>query len=333
MAGGATQRGGAEPFALKPPFAPIIVNRPARPIPGPLRVTLFNARGGVYLEGIGDCLSRPPLGQSSLMLLCESDWGTKRSGQREVAAELAKRLNMSFAYVPEFGIPQADGTHKSFLGNAILSTVPLNEVRAVALPWPLPERRNAMLRHRVGRHTGLITTARFGHREVTVGVVHLASHCDPETRDQQMAAYLAAFPKGGPAIIGGDLNTTTTVLLSPTVRPDDARGAMLNWWREVLRTGVHMALRPSRFHWPQPYEPLFKRLRTAGLKIDEVNAMGKPTFTFSRVIPSRCRPKLDWFAVRELQAIPGSAAVLPPRRSVFSARLSDHDFVTVELDL
>jgi endonuclease/exonuclease/phosphatase family metal-dependent hydrolase len=331
MAGGATQRGGAEPSALKPPFAPIIVNRPPRLVPGPLRVTLFNARGGADLEKIGDCLSRPPLGQSSLMLLCESDWGTKRSRQREVAAELARRLNMSFAYVPEFGIPQADGTHKSFLGNAILSTVPLNEVRAVALPRPLPELRK--MRHHVGLKTGLITTARFGHRDVTVGVVHLTSHCDPEARDKQMATYLAAFPKGGPAIIGGDLNTTTTVLQTRAIRPDDVRRAMLNWWRELLRICVLVALRPSRFHWPQPYEPLFKRLSTAGLKIDEVNVMGKPTFTFSRAIPPRYRPKLDWFAVRELQAIPGSAAVLPPRRSVFSARLSDHDFVTVELDL
>src|SRR5499427_6793390 len=182
MAGGATQRGEAEVSALKPPFPPIIINRPARPVPGPLRVTLFNARGGVYLEGMGDCFSRPPLSQSSLVLLCESDWGTKRSGQREVAAELARRLNMSFAYVPEFGIPQADGTHKSFLGNAILSTLPLNEVRAVALPRPLPERPTAMLRHRVGLNTGLITTARFGHRDVTVGVLHLASQCDPEAR-------------------------------------------------------------------------------------------------------------------------------------------------------
>jgi hypothetical protein len=94
-----------------------------------------------------------------------------------------------------------------------------------------------------------------------------------------------------------------------------------------------VALRPSRFQWPQPYEPLFARLRAAGLKIDEVNVMGKPTFTFSRVIPPRYRPKLDWLAVRELKAVPGSAAVLPPRRSMFSARLSDHDFVTVELDI
>ena len=240
---------------------------------------------------------------------------------------------MSFAYVPEFGIPQADGTHKSFLGNAILSTVPLNEVRAVALPRPLPERPTAMLRHRVGLNTGLITTARFGHRDVTVGVLHLASQCDPEARDRQMATYLAAFPKGGPAIIGGDLNTTTTVLLSPTIRPEEVRCATLTWWRELLRICVRVALRPSRFHWPQPYEPLFKRLRAAGLKIDEVNVMGKPTFTFSRVIPPLYRPKLDWLAVRELKAVPGSAAVLPPRRSVFSPRLSDHDFVTVELDI
>ena len=304
--------------ALNPPFPPIIVNRPARAVPGPLRVTLFNARGGVYLEGIGDCLSRPPLGQSSLMLLCESDWGTKRSGEREVAAELARRLNMSFAYVPEFGIPQTDGTHKSFLGNAILSTAPLSEVRAVALPRPLPERANSMLRHHVGLNTALIVRTRFRHQEVTVGVLHLASHCHPQARDQQMATYLGVFPKGGPAIIGGDLNTTTTVLQNG---------------RDLLRTFARMFLRPSRFHWPQPYEPLFRRLSAAGLKVDDVNVMGKPTFTFTRAIPPRYRPKLDWLAVRGLKAVPGSAAVLPARRSWFSPRLSDHDFVTVELDI
>jgi len=318
MAGGATQRGKPELSALEPPFAPIIVNRPARPVPGPLRITLFNARGGIYLEGIGDCFSRPPLSQSSLVLLCESDWGTKRSGEREVAAELARRLNMSFAYVPEFGIPQADGTHKSFLGNAILSAVPLTEVRAVALPRPLPERRNPLMRYRVGLNTGLITSARFRHQDITVGVLHLASHCDPQARDQQMATYLAPFPQAGPAIIGGDLNTTTTVLQSR---------------RDILRTFAQVFLRPSRFHRPQPYEPLFRRLSAAGLRVDDVNVVGKPTFTFTRVIPPRYRPKLDWFAVRGLKAVPGSAAVLPARRSLFSSRLSDHDFVTVELDI
>jgi endonuclease/exonuclease/phosphatase family metal-dependent hydrolase len=318
MAGEATQRGEAEPSALKPPFAPIIINRPARAVPGPLRVTLFNARGGVHLQGIGDCLSRPPLGQSSLMLLCESDWGTKRTGKREVAAELARRLNVSFAYVPEFGIPQADGTHKSFLGNAILSTVPLTEVRAVALPRPLPERGNPMLRRRVGLNAALIAKTRFRHQEITVGVLHLASHCDPEARAQQMATYLAAFPKAGPAVIGGDLNTTTTVLQSG---------------RDMLRTFVQVFLRPSRFQAPQPYEPLFRRLSAAGLSVDDVNVTGKPTFTFTRVIPPRYRPKLDWLAVRGIRAVPASAAVLPARRSLFSSRLSDHDFVTVELDI
>jgi len=252
------------------------------------------------------------------MLLCESDWGTKRSGEREVAAELARRLNMSFAYVPEFGIPQVDGTHKSFLGNAILSTVPLSEVRAVALPRPLPERGNYMLRHRVGLNTALICKARFRHQDVTVGVLHLASHCDPRARDQQMATYLAAFPQAGPAIVGGDLNTTTTVLQSE---------------RDILRTFAQMFLQPSRFHRPQPYEPLFRRLSAAGLRVDDVNVMGKPTFTFTRAIPPRYRPKLDWFAVRGLKAVLGSAAVLPARQSLFSRRLSDHEFVTVQLDI
>jgi len=45
------------------------------------------------------------------------------------------------------------------------------------------------------------------------------------------------------------------------------------------------------------------------------------------------RPKLDWIATRGLKFVPRSAVVIPARRSFFSGRLSDHDFVTVELEL
>ncbi|MGO9452104.1 MAG: endonuclease/exonuclease/phosphatase family protein [Candidatus Binataceae bacterium] len=306
-----------QPF-LAPLFEPIVSNRPGRHIPGPLRVTLFNARGGVHLEGIAACFARPPLNRSSLILLCESDWGTERTDRREIASELAERLQMSFAYVPEFGRPAGDGTHKSFLGNAILSTMPLETVRAVAMPLPAPERLSEFVRRRVGLPTGLIVRARFGGRDVTVGVVHLASHCDPFERERQMATYMAEFPPHGPAIFGGDLNTTTTELMT---------------LRALLSTCAHMLIMPWRFHSPQRYEPLFERIFERGLTIEGVNVPRRPTFTFSRAVPTMFRPKLDWIATRGLRSVPRSAAVIPARRSFFSARLSDHDFVTVELEL
>lgn len=310
--------GFAGQFSLAPAFKPIVSNRAERHLPGPLRVTLFNARGGVHLEGIAACLARPPLNRSSIILLCESDWGTERTDRREIASELAERLQMSFAYVPEFGRPAGDGTHQSFFGNAILSTVPLENVRAVAMPLPAPEMVSRVLRRRVGLPAGLIVRARFGGRDVTFGVAHLASHCDPFERERQMATYMAEFPPHGPAIFGGDLNTTTTELMT--------MGAL-------LRTCARMLITPWRFHSPQRYEPLFERIFERGLTIEGVNVPRRPTFTFSRAVPTMFRPKLDWIATRGLRSVPRSAAVISARPSFFSARVSDHDFVTVELEL
>jgi hypothetical protein len=45
------------------------------------------------------------------------------------------------------------------------------------------------------------------------------------------------------------------------------------------------------------------------------------------------RPKLDWLAIRELRPIAGTAAVITPRSPSLMRRVSDHDFVTVELEL
>jgi len=311
-------QGAAERPALKPFFEPTIVNRPVRSIAGPLRVTLFNAQGAIEIEKIAQCLSQPPLSTSSIVLLCESDWGTHRSGRRETARELADLLKMSFVHVGEFGIPLKDGGHGSLLGNAILSVAPLEEIRAVAIPMPQVERANPILHRRVGFPTGLVCRLRFGQGDLTVGVVHLSSHCDPISRDDQMAAYMAQFPGEGPAILGGDLNTTTTDLLSG---------------RSYLKTLARMLVTPWRFHSPQRYEPLFQRLAAAGLLVDGVNRMRKPTFTFGRIIPPLFRPKLDWLAVRGLKPVRGSAAVIQARPSFFSHRVSDHDFVTAELDL
>jgi len=227
---------------------------------------------------------------------------------------------MSFAYVPEFGIPNGDGTYRSFLGNAILSAAPVEDVRAVALPLPLPipDALNRRLRRRVGIPAGLIVKARYGGRDITIGVVHLASHCGPEGRAEQMDAFLAEFPADGTAILGGDLNTTTTTLAT-----GDA----------FMRACGLMMINPRRFRRPQRYEPVFRRLSEAGLELDSVNAPYKPTFTFNRAIPPAFRPKLDWIGVRGLAPVAGSAAVVPARPSFFSRRVSDHDFVTVELEL
>ena len=58
-----------------------------------------------------------------------------------------------------------------------------------------------------------------------------------------MASFMASFPAAGRAIFGGDLNTTTTDLLTMA---------------SVARLAPAMLLNPRRFRSPERYEPLFE---------------------------------------------------------------------------
>ncbi len=306
-----------------PHFPPVVVNRAARGPRSRLRVVLLNAAGGQRFREVAACLKRPPLQGADVILLCEVNAGTKRSQLCDLATELAELLEMSSAYVPEFGLvpPGSESEIVSYMGNAILSAAPFEEVAAVAMHRPgAPMAWPRRIRHwtRVGTPTGLIARVKFGADEVTVGVAHLHSRCTPAERERQMATYLESFPAAGRAIFGGDLNTTTTELSSRS---------------SLLATAWQMITNPDRFRAPQAYEPLFEHLRDRGLKIDDANLANCPTFTFSGLIPRSMRPKLDWLAVRELRPIAGTAAVVAPRSPILLRRVSDHDFVTVELEL
>jgi endonuclease/exonuclease/phosphatase family metal-dependent hydrolase len=309
---------GAKPT---PRFPPIVVNRAARRAGSRLRVVLLNAAGGRRFREILACLKRPPLQNADLILLCEVNAGMNRSPGRDVAVELGETLELSCAYIREFGFSGPDGKIVHYLGNAILSSVPFDDVMPVAmhkppgrLGWPSATRRWS----RVGTPTGLVTRVKFGGEEVTVGVAHLHSRCTPAERARQMATYLESFPATGRAIFGGDLNTTTTELTSRA---------------SILATAWRMFSNPDRFRAPEAYEPLFAHLRERGLDINGANVKNHPTFTFSGLIPRSMRPKLDWLAVRGLRPIAETAAVVTPRSPILRRRVSDHDFVTVDLEL
>lgn len=305
----------AEAGTQIPAFGTTIVNRPARGAKRSLKTVVFNARSGARFEGILACLRRSPLADADIIMLCEADWQLRRSFDREIAAELAAELGMSFAYGPEFAIRRPPGVPPSFLGNAILSSAPLAEVRTIALPSYRLSRRNV---HLLGQPRALIASAAFGGRGITIAVAHLNSRWHPAGRARQMATLLEAMPPGGETILGGDFNTTTT---------------SLDTLRAMAMVAPRMALRPRRFRYPERYEPLFGHLARAGFEIEGANVPGRPTFTFIRAIPPAMRPKLDWIALRGLQPMPGSARVVAARPSFFGRRVSDHDFVMCEVRL
>jgi hypothetical protein len=130
-----------------------------------------------------------------------------------------------------------------------------------------------------------------------------------------MERFLGALAADNPVVIGGDLNTTT---LDMGVRA------------ALVRAGATMLVRPRRFRAPQPYEPLFERLRGHGFVLDGANVARAPTFAPSRLVPPQWRPKLDWIAARGLTPVAGSAAVVPAQAARWGPRISDHDFVVSE---
>jgi endonuclease/exonuclease/phosphatase family metal-dependent hydrolase len=295
-------------------FETTIVNRPARAVKRTLKTVVFNARTGARFDGILACLRRPPLADADVIMLCEADWRMRRSAGREIAADLAAALGMSFAYGPEFASRRSSRPGSAFLGNAILSAAPLTDARLIALP-DAPRRRRSWL---IGQPRALVATTDFGGRPITLAVAHLHSRWHPAGRARQMATVLEGLAPAAATILGGDFNTTTT---------------RLNTSSSIAMVAAQMALHPWRFRYPERYEPLFELLADAGFNIDGANVAGKPTFTFSRMVPPPLRPKLDWIALRGLAPVPGSARVIAASNSSLGKRLSDHDFVMCEVRL
>jgi hypothetical protein len=296
-------------------WGPIVLNRPARAERRLLKVIAFNARGGRSLDKISALLHRPPLHDPDIILLSEMDWRMRRSGRRETAAQLAADLQMSFAYIGEFGLQRRDGEPVSFIGNAILSNRPLADVRVLPLASALSRRR---IRWLLGGPAALVAKVVVNRRPLALGIAHLNSRWNPSGRELQLRQFLEGFPVGAPAIVGGDFNTTTVDLSSPA---------------SFIKVIALSLLQPYRFRNPQKWEPLFQHLREAGFDTTRANVSGRATFTPSRLVPPFVRPKLDWLALRGLEPIAGSAAVVPARMSFFSAAFSDHDFIVCTVEV
>jgi endonuclease/exonuclease/phosphatase (EEP) superfamily protein YafD len=168
----------------------------------------------------------------------------------------------------------------------------------------------------IGGPSGLFASAIFGGRPLILGVAHLNSRATPAARDSQIAEFIRRLPGEGPAIIGGDFNTTTVGL-----HDRDA-------FRRAL---IQFVLKPKRLRQPERWEPLFDRLKAAGFSFEGANVPRAPTFAPGRFWPRSMRPKLDWITLRGVSAVPGSARVVAPRRSILEPRSSDHDFVMCQI--
>lgn len=188
---------------------------PVRPGVRSMELVSWNIDRGSRLETVAAELEKNPAG---LCLFQEVDWNAERSGQKDVAAELAKRLHLNLAYGIEFQELSQERGHPSFIGQATLTSLPMRRARVLRfkkqsnfwkphawLPSGLP-----LMQRRLGNRIALVTDLDFAGRLLVVYNPHLESRSAGPIQMAQLdeiLADLAQYPPGTPAIIGGDLNT------------------------------------------------------------------------------------------------------------------------------
>ena len=263
---------------------------------------------------------------ADVLLLCEVDDGMARSGNLDVAAELAERLGLPYAFTPNYfeltrgtrrerirtrGVANLRGLH----GNAILSRWPLGDVRRVQLPVQFDWFRH--YERRIGTRVALRATLDGPSAPFTVAVAHLEAFATPAQRARQMQVLVAALADAPRVLLGGDFNTLG-------IRPG---------WDAALSLLGERARDPHRLTRSViAREPLFEEARRAGFSWEDVNAV-EPTWCWSRRLPTSFGAKLDWAFGRGMVVEPGSVAVVPARPQVRGPALSDHDGLALTIRL
>jgi endonuclease/exonuclease/phosphatase family metal-dependent hydrolase len=303
--------------------------------------------GNRYAAVLEAVRHEPALAGADLVSLNEVDVGLARSGNRNVAFDLAEAPDLHLVWAPLYleldgsgdstavgdalrpaAAPGRDATPmagvedaESLFGLALLSRFPLGAARRVELQTPadlLFDRER-----KVGHFVALVVEVQHPEEPFHVVVTHLDVHGTPAFRRVQMQTVLQAVPPS-PVLLCGDLNTTTF-----------ERG---NWLRSARALGTLALATPGRLDRrllrpqdpaPEPREPLFGELERAGFDFERLND-NRPSLDLRladvhefRVLPSiarrlgtrvlrhverRSHHRLDWIAARGFER----ASARPP---------------------
>ena len=320
------------------------------------RFVAWTVERGSQFEGQVEMLrTHPYLRDAAVLLLTETDTGMARSGNRNVARDLAQALGMHYAFVPCYlnltkgsGIEQElPGENELGLhGNAILSRYPIENVRPVLLENGVDIM--ASREKRIGRQAAVAAGIRFPNATVTALSVHLDAQSTQRHRYLQLRDVLDAIGATRPVVVGGDWNTST-------YNSSRAIHAILGFWLRVLM-GVDNVIRNHYLHPYRHFErDLFALLEERGFDYRGCNRLGEHTVSYDvedlratkalrdwvpgwcfhfirwslRNHGGRCPVKLDWFATRGLRS--ENPAVIHEVREGRAVPLSDHDAIGVDL--
>ena len=321
-----------------------------------LRAVAWNIQRGARLDELRRALLTPPFAGTDLLLLSEVDVGLGRSGNRNVARELAETLGMSYAFgvsylalTDDIGDDSAGRENTLALsGAAVISRYPIARVENVDLP-ELRDKFHSSQK-RLGKKRALLAEIALPDGPLVVAACHLDSNASPAQRARQLGGVLDSVDRSGVAraLVGGDLNTSTYDVSSPLALARDLL-------HKLLVTGFHATI--DQYLTPEKgYErPVFDLLRARDFVVDGFNDRALGTYFYdltdpyvlarsrklvgrllTRLLVRLLRPwngcvpaRLDWFAGRNVT--PVASSVEHPRAAADGRPLSDHAAVIVDV--
>jgi endonuclease/exonuclease/phosphatase family metal-dependent hydrolase len=312
---------------------------PAEPF---YRAVAWNVERGICYEEILHFLkNHPAMSKADILLLTEADLGMARSGNRNVARDLAEALGMNYFFAPSYlNLEKGSGTERDsegenelgLHGNAILSRYPIHRPRIV----PIPNSHDKMKgkEKRLGSQRALLATIDLAGRPLRVGCLHVNVRSTQKKRKEEVEAVVRAINEEAEAhaLIGGDWNTST-------YDSHSAVSSIVGFWVRVF-VGVD---RMMGKHYPHPERfferKLFEMLEAEGFDYRDCNELGVCTNHYSieslkqfknlrdwlplwcfrfiewslRNHNGKCSFKLDWFAQKGLK-IPAPGEISSPRK-------------------
>ena len=157
-----------------------------------LRAVAWNIQRGARLDDLRRAVLAPPFAGTDLLLLSEVDVGLGRSGNRNVARELAEALGMSYAFgvsylalTDDFG-DDAGGLENTLAlsGAAVLSRYPIGRVENIDLP-ELRDKFHSSEK-RLGKKRALLAEIALPDGPLAVAACHLDSNASPAQRARQL---------------------------------------------------------------------------------------------------------------------------------------------------
>jgi endonuclease/exonuclease/phosphatase family metal-dependent hydrolase len=322
-----------------------------------LRAVAWNIQRGARLDDLRRAVTAPPFAGADVFLLSEVDVGLGRSGNLNVARELAEALGMSYAFgvsylalTDDFG-DDAGGRENTLAlsGAAIISRYPIGRVENVDLPEIRDKYHSS--EKRLGKKRAVLAEIELPSGPLAVAACHLDSNASPAQRAWQLGGVLDSIDRSGVAraLVGGDFNTSTYDVSSTLALARDLLHKLLV---TGFRATIDQYLTPEK-HYERP---VFDLLRSRAFAVEGFNDRALGTFFFdlndpyvldrsqklvgrllTRLLVRLLRPwkgcvpsRLDWFAGRNVT--PVAAAVERPR-SGDGRPVSDHSAIIVDVAL